>query len=424
MTTNKFLGVFLSFAIAVPSNATTAQTGTVRGVVSMAGRGLEGLPITLVNIETGKFFLVRSDASGAFTADLPAGSYVFSSPGRSGISISKAPLSVEVVSGKVASANVEVSSLAVQGQTTVPTGTAKITHDAADCITEGEFTLVEAIFEPLSSVINGRLYFQSNLSPEWFYTEFEKIEPAVAGGPTHQAFIPKVNQDGGITTITYYLQVTSSDFAETKSPEKTVRVVSGATACAGKLAPIGAPQGAVSVLSASGAAAGALAGFGGIAGAGLGALAIGGIVAGVVVGGAVVANAVQASPTPTPTATPAATATPTPTPTPTPAITCTLTVQVVPDVPADPSVGGRFCTASVTSSEGGSLGTVSGQRAFQGIPCSARIDVFANQAPQSSILGPLGAEWTNGCGGPALTIPCVLNPLRQDRTVGLRCETR
>ena len=75
MTTNKFLGVFLSFAIAVPSNATTAQTGTVRGVVSMAGRGLEGLPITLVNIETGKFFLVRSDASGAFTADLPAGSY-------------------------------------------------------------------------------------------------------------------------------------------------------------------------------------------------------------------------------------------------------------------------------------------------------------------------------------------------------------
>ncbi|HQZ18509.1 MAG TPA: hypothetical protein PLD86_16670, partial [Vicinamibacteria bacterium] len=246
MTTKKFLGVFLSFAIAVPSNATVTTTGTIKGVVSMAGRGIEGLPLTLVSVETGKSFAVVSSADGTFSATLPAGSYVFSSPGRAGVSISRAPLSVDVVSGKVASANVEVASLAVQAPATVPTGTAKITHDAADCITEGEFTLVEAIFEPLSSVVNGRLYFQSNLSPEWFYTEFEKIEPAVAGGPTHRAFIPKVNQDGGIETITYYMQVTSSDFAETKSPEKTVKVVSGATECAGKLAPIGTPEGAVS----------------------------------------------------------------------------------------------------------------------------------------------------------------------------------
>ena len=427
MTTKKFLGVFLSVAIAVPSNATATTTGTVKGVVSTAGRGLEGLPLTLVNVETGKSFAVTSRADGSFTATLPAGSYVFSSPGRAGVSISRAPLSVEVVSGKVASADVEVASLALQAPTSVPTGTAKITHDAADCITEGEFTLIEAIFEPLSSVVNGRLYFQSNLSPEWFYTEFEKIEPAVAGGPTHRAFIPKVNQDGGITSINYYIQVTSSDFAETKSPEKTVKVVSGATECEGKLAPIGTPEGAVSVLSASGAAAGALAGFGGVAGVGLGVAAIAAIVAGVVVGGVVVQQAVTNNATPTPTATPPPvppTPAPTATPTATPQATCNLFVVVSPDIAADPAVGGRFCTAFVTSSVGGSLGAVTSQRAFPAIPCTARIEITAAAAPVSSLLGTLPATWSDACGGSALGNPCVLNPLARDRTVGLTCDTR
>jgi hypothetical protein len=424
LTTKKFLGVFLSFAIATPSNATATTTGTVKGVVSMAGRGIEGLPLTLVNVETGKSFAVVSNADGSFTATLPAGSYVFSSPGRAGVSISRAPLSVDVVSGKVASANIEVATLAQQAPASVPTGTAKITHDAADCITEGEFTLVEAIFEPLSSVVNGRLYFQSNLSPEWFYTEFEKIEPAVAGGPTHRAFIPKVNKDGGITSINYYIQVTSSDFAETKSPEKTVTVVSGATDCKGKLAPIGTPEGAVSVLSASGAAAGALAGFGGVAGVGLGVAAIAAIVAGVVVGGVVVQQAVKDNSTPTPTATPVPpTPTPTATPTATPQATCSLTVIVVPNVPADPSVGGRFCTAYVSVS-GGSAVPVNGQGTFGGLPCTARIQITASAAAQSSLQGPLPATWSNACGGPALGVPCVLNPLGRDQIVGLTCETR
>ena len=142
MIIKKLLGVFLSFAIAVPSSATTSTNGTLKGVISMDGRGIDGLPLTLVNVETGQSFAVKSNADGSFTAILPAGSYVFSSPGRAGVSISRAPLSVEVVSGKVASANIDLSSLQVQAPAAVPTGTAKITHDAADCITEGEFTLV------------------------------------------------------------------------------------------------------------------------------------------------------------------------------------------------------------------------------------------------------------------------------------------
>ena len=167
MNSRKFLGVFLSVAIALPSGAAPAvASGTVKGVVSMAGRGLEGLALTLVNVETGKSFAVKSGADGSFSALVPAGSYVVSSPGRAGIAIARAPLSIDVISGRVASANVELASFAAQDAAAV-TGTAKITHDFVDCITEGEFTLIEAIFEPLSSVVHGRLYFHSNVRPEW-----------------------------------------------------------------------------------------------------------------------------------------------------------------------------------------------------------------------------------------------------------------
>ncbi|MEO8358706.1 MAG: hypothetical protein ABI672_01650 [Vicinamibacteria bacterium] len=423
MTIKKFLGVFLSLALAMPSGATVTTSGTVKGVVSKDGRALEGLSLTLINIDSGKSFAVKSSADGSFTAALPAGSYVVSSPGRGGVSISRAPLSIDVFSGKVAMANIEVSSFGMQ-QTPAPGGAATITDDAADCITEGEFTLIEATFEPLSSVVNGRLYFQSNLSPEWFYTEFEKIEPAVAGGRTHRAFIPKVTKDGGIEKINYYIQITSSDFAETKSPEHSVTVVSSATECKGKLAPIGTPSGAVSVLSASGAAAGSLAGFGGVAGAALGAGVIAAIIAGVVVAGVAVQQVTKANDaTPTPTAPPVPTATPTATPAPTPVATCSLTVVVIPDAPADPSVGGRFCTADVVSTIGGNLGRVSGTRVFS-IACNANVSIFANAAPQSSVAGPLPSTFSNACGGSANGVPCVLNPLGTDRVVGLTCSTR
>ena len=437
MTTKKFLGVVLSLVMAVPSSArtVTATTGTVKGIVSMAGRGLEGLSITLVSVETGKSFAVRSASGGSFTATVPAGSYVFSSPGRSGVSIARAPLSVDVVSGRVASANVEVSSFSVQDPA-VQAGTAKITHEGSDCITEGEFTLIEAIFEPLASVVNGRLYFQSNLSPEWFYTEFEKIEPVLANGFTHRAFIPKVNQDGGIETINYYIQVTSSDFAETKSPERTVKVVSGATECVigaagapgglnpGTLAPVGTPAGAVSVLSASGSVAGSLAGFGGVAGAALGGIALAGIGTAVVVGGVVVQQVAQtgATPTPVPTVAPTATPVPTPTPGPTADPICTLTVFVAPDIAADPFFGGRFCQANVSSSVGIG-GIVNGQGVF-GIPCTARVEISAFAQNQSSLAGPLPAVFSGACNQSALGNPCILNPLRITQNLSLNCQLR
>ena len=89
----------------------------------MAGRGLSGLSLTVVNVEPGQWYAVQSSAAGSFSALVPAGSYVFSSPGRAGVSIARAPQHVDHASGKVASANIEVASLCAQNPA-APGGTA------------------------------------------------------------------------------------------------------------------------------------------------------------------------------------------------------------------------------------------------------------------------------------------------------------
>lgn len=438
LTTKKFLGLFLSFAIVMPAPAATT-TGLVKGQVSVGGQGVAGLAVTLVNVETGKSFPVLTVQDGSFQATVPAGSYVFSSPGRAGLSILRAPLSVDVASGKTASAMIEMAVLAVQAAAGSQ-GVGKITHETVGCIAHDKFTLIEATFEPLSSVVTGKLYFQSNKSPEWFYTMFELIQPRVAGGPTHRAFIPKVSKSGGITSINYLAEVTSADFATTKTEEKSARVVDGAGACE-KMAPVGTPSGPVSVFSSTtGQAVGSIAGFGGFTG-GLGATAavIGGAIAG---GGAFVANQLRddATPTPTPTTTvPTPTPTPAPTATPTPQL-CTLSLTTTPDAPGGnwgPSGSGpgsdpvlfssqrRYCQVYVDVNGVPASGSpFSGVNSIQ-VACNARVTLTASAAPVTSKIGPLPASWSGACGtGSALGSACVFPQLGSNQTAGLQCTTR
>lgn len=428
MTSKKLLGLFLSCAIAAPSLASTT-TGLVKGQVSLGGRGVAGLAVTLVNVETGRSFPVKTAEDGSFEAAVPPGSYVFSSPGRSGISIARAPLSLDVASGKTASALIEMAVLAVQAGAG-SSGTGKIIHEAVDCIAFDRFTMIEASFEPLTSVVNGRLYFQSNLSPEWFYTQFELIQPPVPGGPTHRAFIPKVVKGGGITNINYYAQLTSSDFAETRSPEKAARVVEGAGDCNGKLAPLGTPTGPVSVFSASGSAVGGVAGFAGATGGGLGAgtiAAIAGGAAGAGVGINQLTN--DASPTPIPatglnptSATPNPAGTPTPTPLPTPTATptgpalCSVTVSPVPE-------GGSYCRVAVDVDGSTPAGSPFASASTVRVACTSRVSLSAVVTPPASTIGTLSATWSGNCGGSGGT-PCIFYPTATDKSVALTCVLR
>ena len=86
---------------ALPPDPPGATQGGVKGRVVVNLQGLEGIPLTLVNVVTGHSFAVRTAKDGSYSISLPSGSYVVSSPGIRGLSIGRAPLLIQVTSGPV-----------------------------------------------------------------------------------------------------------------------------------------------------------------------------------------------------------------------------------------------------------------------------------------------------------------------------------
>ncbi len=455
-----------------------ATESGVKGRVLVNLQGIEGIPITLVNVVTGQSFSVRTARDGSYSVTLPTGSYVVSSSGARGFSIGKAPLVIQVVSGRFASANIEMAGALAQE---TPPGGSVIFHNPIGCVVGDRFPVFDTKFEPAGSVVSARLYFKSNLSDEWFYTEFqplsgnfpkykwtmadptspggviegddirrrwvnfeepEPIDPGVA--PTHRAFLPKIKPGSGITVVTYYLQITLSDFNEARTREIAIKVLPPGEACQtrGFVAPTGAP-GQLAVLGAGGVA-GAPFGFStfisaaDLLGAAAGLAVVGG--AGALAGGGDDATpaptstpgGTTATPTPTPTpVVPPSTPTPTPTPPAGPPPTPTPTPQTPKEEPlcrVQVSVTGAngLCQASV--SFGKSTVIVSTSQIFDVI-CTEAVQVQAILAEVASFNNeelPRVASWTGACTGSAFNgefgTPCQLLPtLPPLSTVGLEC---
>ncbi len=438
-----------------------ATQGGVKGRVLVDLKGLEGVPLTLVNVSTGQSFSVRTARDGSYSLSLPSGSYVVASAGVRGLSIGKAPLVIQVTAGRFASANIEMAR--VLRQESANEGTS-IFHNPIACVAKNEFPVFDTTFRPAGSVVSARLYFKSNLSDEWFYTEFqtlsgdfpkykwtmtpdpsnpaattqgddvrrrwvgsgepEPIDPGVP--PTHRAFLPKVKEGSGIVEVTYYIQLTLADFTESRNRDTVVKVQGQGEACKGFSAPAGVPNG-LSVLTASGAAA-APAGFGGVgltlaaelvgAGAGLLPLAVAGAVVAAEDSPAPTATPVApiptpapSTPTPTPGPTPSPTPTPgpprpTPTPTPTPAPAreeCRVQVSINPP-------GGPTSPCWAVVSAGGPAATVTSTQTFT-VSCSSSVRVEAFVGPPASFFfGPQAISWSGACSGDATGTPCVLSP--------------
>jgi hypothetical protein len=295
---NRFaVAVFLIVGLLSAQVLTGATQGGVKGRVLVNLQGIEGIPLTLVNVATGQSFSVRTGKDGSYALSLPNGSYVVSSPGIRGLSIGKAPLLIQVTSGRFASANVELARAMVQD---AAGGGTSIFHNPIGCVASNQFPVFDLAFQPAGSVVSARLYFKSNLSDEWFYTEFQTlsgnfpkykwtmtpdpanpsattegddirrrwtdsnepvpVDPGVP--PTHRAFLPKIQEGSGITEVTYYIQITLADFTESRTREIPTRVLAKGQACKGGAfsAPAGAPTQGLTVLT-SGGLAGAPAGF-------------------------------------------------------------------------------------------------------------------------------------------------------------------
>lgn len=328
-----------------PLNLSSAPlNGTVQGLVTVSGRPVSGLTLSLVDLQTGTVHRATSSRDGTFETRVTAGDYVVASGGQAGLTIGRGPTRLTVTPGQVASLQLDLVALpVVAAQTPVATGLSRhaslqeplptetpspetpagpeittvmagattIKHENIGCLIAGEFPLVDAEMDPAASVARARVYFKGAQGNDWYFVEMGlELDKFVGKLPR-----PKIEA----SPITYYIQVTTTDFNEAQTPEIPALVVADVRDCPGdkKVAAAG-PPGAVQVFSAATGSAVTAAGFAAAGGLAItaGTIALIGGAAAVGIGTVIVVT--NPSPTPSPTPTPTPTPTPSPTPRPTP----------------------------------------------------------------------------------------------------------
>ena len=136
------------------------------------------------------------------------------------------------------------------------------------CILAGQYPQFQGGVVPMEGVTRARLFFKSALATDFYYVE------AVLEGGRYVARLPRPRPEAG--PLSFYLEVTKSNFAQGRSGEGTAIVVRKVQDCPAdrKAAPV-APGGPVSVFDVAGNPA-FPAGFEGVTGV-AGAAAAGGV---------------------------------------------------------------------------------------------------------------------------------------------------
>ena len=345
---------FLALLLAAPAGEVRGApaTGTIHGVVRLEGRPASGVTVAFIELQSGSVVRAVSSADGAFTTAAPAGEYAVTTESQAGLAVGQAPVRVAVAGGRVASADVELVSVAsavAQDATAAPppqdpaaaapgsqvptdpqapvpitwattTGTgAQIQFEPVTCFVAGEFPLLDTSIEPVASVARARVYFKGSVGESYYYIEMSFDQGRYFGK------LPRPRVEA--SPITYYVQSTTTEFEESQTQEIEALVVQDKAECGDrKVAAIG-PAGAVTVFSAAtGASIIAPAGFAAVAASGLAvgaitviaaAAAAAGVVGGVVVappagGPAVTPPPIVINPSPIPTPGPQPTPTPIP----------------------------------------------------------------------------------------------------------------
>jgi len=372
------IAVVLASLMGAPPVSISAPMGSIEGTVTIGGRPLSGVTVSLIQIESGKVYTAKSSGGGAYQLQVVPGDYILTTDGRAGFAVGKAPAKVSVPAGAKASADIELVSLAMASPVrvarlqdpqqpvpdvgqypplppaqpesvtppknggpqnlsdttpqpdttpaqdiTAPSGPASpIQHDPVGCFIAGQFPLLDASFTPPDKVARARVYFKASTSNDWFFIEMapDPTEGAEAGKFLGKLPRPKLEA----SPVSYYIQMTNTDFVDSQTNENSAIVVADEKDCPHdrKVAAIG-PSGPVQVFSAATGAAVSAVGFaaGGIAlTAGAIALIVGAaaVGVGVAVGGGPTPTPKPPTPPPTPKPSPTAKPTPKPTPTPTP----------------------------------------------------------------------------------------------------------
>jgi len=340
----------LAFLLALPAgDVRSAQaSGTIQGVVRMEGRPLSGVTVAFIELQSGAVVRATSREDGAFTATAPVGEYAVTTESQAGLTVGQAPVRVAVAEGKAASADVDLVAVAsavlqepaAAGQAPAqeppaepqapPAGAqapagpvwaetsgtgAQILFEPVTCFVAGEFPLLDAGIEPVSSVARARVYFKGAAGEAFYYVEMGQDQGRYFGK------LPRPRVEA--SPITYYVQSTTTEFEESQTQEIEAVVVQDKVECGDRKVAAFGPAGAVTVFSAStGVSILAPAGFAAVAASGLAVgavtvLAAGAAAAGVVGGvvgpgggGTVTPPPINPTPIPIPTPIPAPTPTP------------------------------------------------------------------------------------------------------------------
>jgi hypothetical protein len=244
------------------------ELGTIKGSVTVSSRPINGVSLAFVDLASGNIYRAIS-ADGMFQARVPAGRYVLTTENGAGLAVGRAPSLISVAAGQVAMADVDLAPIAGAtmaraqdpppgGQLPSPPGatpnTTAIGHEPIGCVVAGQFPLIDAQIEPAGSVARARVYFKAVGSENWYYVEMTPAEAGFVGK------LPRPKLEA--SPISYYVQATTTEFGENRTPEIEAIVVAEAKDCPEnkKVAGIG-PPGEVTVFSAATGAAVAPIGF-------------------------------------------------------------------------------------------------------------------------------------------------------------------
>ena len=303
----------LLLALPVGDVRSAQSGGTIQGVVRLSGRPVSGVTVAFIELQSGAVVRATSGGDGAFTAKAPVGEYAVTTESQAGLTVGQAPVRVAVAEGKVAPADVElvaVASAVLQepsgeapaqepaATTPAPAGQAppaapagpvwaetsgtgaQILFEPVTCFVAGEFPLLDASIEPISSVARARVYFKGAAGESFYYVEMGQDQGKYFGK------LPRPMVEA--SPITYYVQSTTTEFEESQTGEIEALVVKDKAECGDRKVAAFGPAGAVTVFSATtGASILAPAGFAAVAASGLAVGAVTVITAGAAAAGVV-----------------------------------------------------------------------------------------------------------------------------------------
>src|SRR6185369_8944342 len=230
---------------APPTDVVSApELGTIKGAVTVSSRPIRGVSLAFVDLASGNIYRATSEETGAFSARVPAGRYVLTTENGAGLAVGRAPSTIAVLAGQIATADVDLAPIpgATMAGTSAnaqeppsagggqlpslpgsPASSTEIVHDPIGCLVAGQFPLVDAQINPAASVARARVYFKAAGSEDWYYVEMTPAEAGFVGKLPR----PKIEA----SPITYYVQATTTEFGENKTAEIEAIVVAEAKDC-------------------------------------------------------------------------------------------------------------------------------------------------------------------------------------------------